>query len=176
MIAVYRHLLVSLLLCCTFSAPALGAGLWLYERGTPEVGTANAGVAARAEDASTAFSNPAGMTRLNTPQFQATFQPLFLDIQFSPGPRTTTSGSPGNADGFIPGMGLFYVHPLGDNWRLGFSVASFFGLGVKYEDDWVGRYYLRESNFLTVSAAPTVAYKINDWFSIGGGVAAVLGK
>jgi long-chain fatty acid transport protein len=159
-----------------FSTPAWGAGLWLYERGTPEVGTANAGVAARAEDASTALSNPAGMTRLNKPQWLASMQSLFLDIQFSPDSRTTTSGSPGNADGFIPGMDLFYVHPIGDKWRFGFSVASFFGLGVKYEDNWVGRYYILESNFLTLSAVPTLAYKINDWLSVGGGLGMVFSE
>ena len=166
----YRHGFLALFLCCTLSTPALGAGLWLYERGTPEVGTANAGVAARAEDASTALGNPAGMTRLDTPQLMAGLQPLFLNTQFSPDSRTTTSGSSGDADSFIPGASCFYVHPLGDRWRLGFSLASFFGLGVKYDDDWVGRYYFQESNFLTLSAAPTVAYKVNDWLSIGGGV------
>ncbi len=170
-----RYLFVALFLCCILTTPAMGAGLWLYERGTPDVGTANAGAGARAEDASTALSNPAGMTRLDTPQWQATLQPMILDIQFSPDSRTTTAGSAGNADGFIPGMGLFYVHPLGDRWRLGFSVASFFGLGVEYEDDWVGRYYIRESDFLTVSATPTVAYRVNDWLSVGGGVSAVYG-
>ena len=44
---------------------AHAGGLWLYEQGTPDVGTANAGMAARAEDAATAFANPAGMTWLD---------------------------------------------------------------------------------------------------------------
>lgn len=169
----YRHGFLTLLLCCLLPSSALGAGLWLYERGTPEVGTANAGVAARAEDASTALGNPAGMTRLDKPQLLASFQSLFLNIQFSPDSRTTTSGSSGDADGFIPGAGFFYVYPLGDRWRFGFSLASFFGLGVEYEDDWVGRYYLQESNFLTLSAVPTLAYRVNDWLSLGGGVGVV---
>jgi long-chain fatty acid transport protein len=172
----YRHGFLTLLLCCLLPSSALGAGLWLYERGTPEVGTANAGVAARAEDAATAISNPAGMTRLNTPQCLGSLQPLFLDVQFSPDSQTTTSGSSGNADGFIPGAGFFYVHPLGDRWRFGFSFASFFGLGVQYEDDWVGRYYVQESDFLTLSAGPTVAYKVNDWLSLGGGVGIVFAE
>ena len=60
------------------------AGLWLYERGAPEVGTANAGVAARAQDAATVVGNPAGMTRLTEPQFMFTVQPLIMDIKFQP--------------------------------------------------------------------------------------------
>ena len=39
-------------------------GLLLYEVGTADVGLASAGYSARAQDASTVFTNPAGMTRL----------------------------------------------------------------------------------------------------------------
>jgi len=45
-------------------------GLYLYEIGTPEVGLASAGWAARAQDASTVFTNPAGMTRLKQSELQ----------------------------------------------------------------------------------------------------------
>jgi hypothetical protein len=42
-------LLIAVAVLVHCSAPAAWAGgLWMYERGTPEVGTANAGVAARA--------------------------------------------------------------------------------------------------------------------------------
>ena len=44
---------------------AQAGGLLLYEFGTAEPGLAAAGYAARAQDASTAFTNPAGMTRLD---------------------------------------------------------------------------------------------------------------
>jgi len=59
---------IALVVCMTLSTPALAAGLWMYEKGTPDVGTANAGAGARTEDASTALNNPAGMTRLDKPQ------------------------------------------------------------------------------------------------------------
>jgi hypothetical protein len=38
------------------------AGFWLYQMGTPDLGTASAGRAALAKDAATMFGNPAGMT------------------------------------------------------------------------------------------------------------------
>ena len=44
---------------------ALAGGLLLYEIGTAEVGLASAGFGARAQDASTVFTNPAGMPRLD---------------------------------------------------------------------------------------------------------------
>jgi long-chain fatty acid transport protein len=47
---------------------AWGGGVWLYEGGTPDLGTAGAGRAALADDAATAGADPAGMTRLDRSQ------------------------------------------------------------------------------------------------------------
>ena len=57
------------------ASPAAAGGLLLYEFGTAEVGLAAAGYAARAQDASTAFTNPAGMTRLEGTQVLAGGEP-----------------------------------------------------------------------------------------------------
>jgi len=152
-------------------APAAWAGgLWMYERGTPEVGTANAGVAARAEDASIAASNPAGMSRLDKMEIMGTLQPVITDMKFQPGPGTTTTGAAGDGGVFLPTGGLFYVQPLGKDWRVGLSVGSYMGLGAKYEDNWVGRYYVQESTFITLDVMPSVSYRVNDWLSIGAGL------
>lgn len=152
------------------------AGLWLYERGTPEAGVANAGVAARADDAATSLNNPAGMTRLDKAQVMVGVQPMILNIQFEPNAGTTTTGAAGNADDVLPALGAYYVQPLGERWRLGFSLASYFGLGVKYEDNWVGRYYVQESVLLTLDATPSVGFKVNDWLSLGAGLPLQYGK
>ena len=45
-------------------------GIELYEIATPDVGLASAGYAARAQDASTLFKNPAGMSLLPGSQFE----------------------------------------------------------------------------------------------------------
>ena len=170
---VLTPLLVLLLAALLVGLPVRAAwagGLWVYEHGTPEVGTANAGTAARAEDASTAANNPAGMARLEKPEVMVTLQPLVTDLQFRPGPGTTTNGPNGDGSLVLPTGGLFYVQPLGKDWRVGLSLGSYSGLGAKYEDDWVGRYYVQESVFLTLSAMPTISYRVTDWLSIGAGL------
>jgi long-chain fatty acid transport protein len=57
---------IYLVLAAAVATPpsAWSAGLMLYEQGTPDVGFASAGQVARAQDASTVFTNPAGMTQL----------------------------------------------------------------------------------------------------------------
>jgi long-chain fatty acid transport protein len=169
-VPVLSVLLAVALLGHGFAPAAWAGGLWMYERGTPEVGTANAGVAARAEDASIAASNPAGMSRLDKMEIMGTLQPVITDMKFQPGAETTTTGAAGDGGVFLPTGGLFYVQPLGKDWRVGLSVGSYMGLGAKYEDNWVGRYYVQESALITLNVMPSVSYRVNDWLSIGAGL------
>ena len=69
-----------LVLGVMISTPSLGraGGLILTEFGTEDVALAGAGWAARAQDASTLFKNPAGMSRLEGNQFQGGLQALYF--------------------------------------------------------------------------------------------------
>jgi long-subunit fatty acid transport protein len=60
-----------------WARPVFAGGFFLYEIGTPDVGLASAGYAARAQDASTVFTNPAGMTMLDNSQLLAGIQPIY---------------------------------------------------------------------------------------------------
>jgi len=147
----------------------------LYELGNPDLGTASAGWAARAQDAATVFTNPAGMTRLNQSELLVGVQPLYLDAEFSPDENTSTTGSDGDASTWLPAGGLYYVYNLMPKLKIGVSAVGYFGLGLEYEDDWVGRYYAQEITLQALGIQPALAYRVNDWLSIGGGVVALYG-
>src|SRR5574341_1071019 len=83
-------------------APLWAGGLWLYEMGTADMGTASAGRAALAQDAATAFGNPAGMTRLDRPELLAGAQLLVSQSEFETGPATTTAGARGTSAASCP--------------------------------------------------------------------------
>jgi len=85
-------------------------------------------------------------------------------------------GNGGNAGGFVPSGGLFYTHSLSQDLKLGFSVGSYLGLGVQYNDDWAGRYYIQKEDFTTAYANGSVGYRVNDWLSVGAGVSVVHGE
>ena len=150
--------------------PALAGGLYLYEVGTPDLGLAAAGYAARAQDASTVFTNPAGMTRLDRPEIQFGIQPLYLDLKFSPDSSTSEAGPDGDPSAWFPAGSLFYVHPVSKDLRLGFGMFGIFGLSLEYEDDWVGRYYLREATLQGLTFLPSIAYRVSPKISIGAGL------
>jgi long-chain fatty acid transport protein len=160
-----------------FSNPASAGGLILYELGTPDVGLASAGYAARAEDASTLFKNPAGMSRFDFNQLQVGAQALYGDLGFVPDPNTTVSGNNGgNPIGWFPGGAIFYVHNISPKWAAGAGAFSYFGLGQQYDQGWVGRYYMQEALLLGLTLMPSVSYKANDWLSLGAGLNAMYGK
>jgi len=155
---------------------AQAGGLFLTEIGTPDVGLAGAGWAARAQDASTLFKNPAGMSLLEGAQFQGGAQLLYGNIGFtSNGNSTPSGGGGGNPIDVFPGASGFYVHPLGDDWRVGLGLFSNFGLGLKYTGEWVGRYYVKDALLAGVSFMPTASYRVNEYLSVGGGVNVMLG-
>jgi long-chain fatty acid transport protein len=156
---------------------AEAAGLWLYEMGTPDLGTASAGRAALAKDAATVFGNPAGMTSLDRPQVLLGLQAAYGDIAFDRDKGATTfgGGNGGNASGFGPGGGLYGVHPLGEKFRLGLWHGSYFGGALKYDSDWSGRYYVTKDDLITLGAGVNAAYRVTDWLSVGGGPFALYG-
>jgi long-chain fatty acid transport protein len=160
------------------TSPAWAGAIWVYESGAPDLGTAAAGRAAMALDASTAFGNPAGMTNLNKTEFVGSLMGIlpsggFRTDQASTFGPWTCSGDVGN---LMPSSSGFFVYKLNDRWRLGGSLTSYIGISANYGDNWAGRYYLQSVTLLTISFTPTIAYKINDWLSIGAGPNIVWGR
>jgi long-chain fatty acid transport protein len=167
--------LIPLALILTMTT-ARAAGLWLYEQGTPDVGTATAGMAARADDAATAFANPAGMTRLKKSQAMVGIQPIYGDMKFDTDSSTFGGGDGGSAVGWVPSGGLFYVHSLSNDLKLGASAGSYLGLGINFNDDWAGRYNVIKNELITAFAQGSVGYRVNDWLSVGAGAGLMYGK
>jgi long-chain fatty acid transport protein len=150
---------------------ANAGGIMLYDFGSPDVGLASAGYAARAQDASTVFTNPAGMSRLEKSQVLGGLQALYGDMEFSPGSATTVAGSDGgNAIGWMPGGSLFAVQKLNQDVSMGFGMLSYFGLTQSFDDDWVGRYFIQESTLMGFTLMPAVSYRVNNHLYIGAGL------
>jgi len=151
-------------------------GFFLYELGTPDVGLASAGYAARAQDASTVFTNPAGMTMLDHSQILTGIQPIYGHLNFAQDKSNTTIGTDGgNALVPLPSGSFFYVYSFNSRLKFGFGSFAYFGGAIEYNLNWVGRYFLQGSTLLGQSFMPAVAYRVSDWLSVGGGINVMLG-
>jgi long-chain fatty acid transport protein len=158
------------------AASAQAGGLWLYEEATPDMGVGGAGRQAAGFDASTASGNPAAMTRLDRTQMAGGFLGLYVDSKFDVKNSSTSGNSGGNAGYLSPAGNMYLVHSVSPDLKFGLGVGSYFGLGVSYSNEWAGKYYVQSGSFTTAAVNPTIAYKIADWLSVGGGVSAVQGK
>ena len=153
-----------------FVAAAHAGGLYLGGFAVTNTGTAGAGANARADDASTAATNPAGMTRLKGTAVSLGAGLLSAYVEFDPSPATTMVGGDGGDQASVaPILSASFVHRASDNVRIGMNVVSFSGSVLDPGNGWVGRYFLQQIEFLTLTALPSVAVRINDRFSIGAG-------
>jgi long-chain fatty acid transport protein len=168
-----------LFLAIVFWAVSVQAsGFAIVEQSVRGLGTAYAGSAALAEDPSTIFYNPAGLTRVSGYQLEAGIHYLIPRAKFKDRGSTHFTGQPlniydnegGDAGeaAFVPN--LYYSHSLTEQLKIGIGFHAPFGLKTEYDRNWVGRYHAVESELQTININPTVAYRINPQWSIGAGV------
>lgn len=149
------------------------AGFGLSEQSGSGLGNAYAGAAAVAEDASTLYFNPAGMTYLQGKQLVGALFAIKPTGHFD---NTGSSGT--GADGgdigswaFLPT--LYYKQELASNLHFGIGISSPFGLKTEYDRDWIGRFQGVKSELKTININPSLAWKMNDQLSLGVGVSAM---
>jgi len=167
--------ILTIVVLLLLSSSGYAGGLYLYEVGVTEVALAGAGFAARADDAMTVFTNPAGMTRLDGRQLEVTVMPIFAQVDFNPDAATNVPGSSGDANAVLPGAGVYYSQKINDKMAWGVSFGGYFGSALDYDDDWVGRYYIDEVTLQAVGLQPAFAYKVSDKLSLGAGIVFLYG-
>lgn len=157
------------------STSAHAAGFYIQESSVSALGSAFAGAASSTSDASAAYFNPALMTSLDKRQLNIGGNMLIpdadLDDTGSGGLSAGGSEPPNPYDAtLVPN--LHFATPITDDkavWA-GLSVIAPFGLASDYGSSWFGRYDSTSTELTVINISPVMAYKINDMFSIGGGV------
>lgn len=180
-----KNISVSLLLAVA-SSSASAAGFAIKEQSITNLGRAFAGSAAAAEDASTIFFNPAGLTYLDRTEVDMGLNYIKPKSEFrndgSSVPdrggaggfsgQALTGGNGGDAghEAFVPNF--YMAHPVNDKVTIGLGITAPFGLVTEYRDDWVGRYFAVKSEMLTVNFNPSIAIQATEKLSLGFGLSA----
>ncbi|MCF6210985.1 MAG: OmpP1/FadL family transporter [Gammaproteobacteria bacterium] len=142
-------------------------GFALIEQGVKGLGNAYAGAAASAEDASTIFFNPAGMTLLDGHQAIVGLHIIQPSTKFSDNGSNTSGGNGGDAADLAVIPNLFLVADINDEVKLGLGISVPFGLGTNYDKDWKGRYQAVETTVEVININPSLAFKVNPQWSVG---------
>ena len=165
------------------SQSTMAAGFAVSAQSAYGMGNAYAGNSAVSSDPSTAFTNPAGIFELTGPAFAVSAALTITQTQYTDQGSLTNPlfgaqpvgledgvGPNENLDGVAPSPGIYYARTLNDKWAVGFAFTVPFATESDYGDDWVGRYHAVETSVRAFDVNPSVAYKINDKVSIGGGI------
>jgi long-chain fatty acid transport protein len=156
-------------------------------QGASGLGTAYAGGAAQAEDASTIFLNPSGIALLDDGQLQNGLTVIFPAARFSNKgshydlPNTPLNGRPisggnGGDPGIIAEIPYLYISqpiirsPSYGDLAIGVGLSVPFGLQTDYTPGWVGRYSALRSKLSTFDVQPTIAYRFWDLLSLGASI------
>lgn len=175
-------------LCLAAVWIAAGAQASGYHFGTQSVtaqSTANA-AAAEAADATTIFTNPAGLTKLEHSEITAAVNMVMPHIRYSEAQATyrngtaVTTDSKGRAattsgkitEDVTVAPHLYGAYKVNDDLTVGVGMYIPFGSKTEYEESSVLRHHLNKLGLTTVAIEPVAAYKLNEQHSVGVGAIA----
>lgn len=164
--------LLPLALSVLASGPAATAGFQLMEQNASGLGNAFAGSAAVAENASTIFFNPAGMTQLREREVSLGVDAVRPSFEFSDKGSSAgaLSGEGDDAGGWAAVPNAYLSWALSKDLYLGLGLSAPFGLQTDYGGSWVGGAQARKFEIKTYNVNPSIAYRVNDKLSLGAGV------
>jgi long-chain fatty acid transport protein len=156
-------------------AQSLGGGFQLNEHGAKGMSQAGA-FAARANDGSAIFFNPAGLGfQSNASVYLGTT--IITPVGSFWGPtQNNTSTKTDNVSLIFTPINAYVVVPAMDRLTVGIGVMNPYGLGSEWNENWVGRFLTVKIELQSFYFNPTVAYRLTDEFSIGAGFSYVLGS
>ena len=146
------------------ASSAWSAGFAVQETSASGMGNAYAGAAAIADDASTLWSNVAGMSRLGSRQVVGALNVVIPSLRFSNNASQPAAFQPLGGDGgsaadtsWIPNF--YLVWPLDPQWALGIGVNAPFGAVSDYDNGWIGRFQELKTDIKSINVNPAVSWK-----------------
>lgn len=170
--SIFGKLTVAAALCSSAimcASTASAAGFQLTEQSVAGMGRAHAGAGIVGDDVSAIHFNPAGMTLLHGLQTTVAGTYVSLDIDYKGLNGATENGRDKPAS--IPAAFLSYQ--VNDSLWLGLAITSPYGMRIRYGSDWAENQRGISGSVTTVDINPNIAWKVNDYISLGGGVSAL---
>lgn len=163
---------LAVMVCVVSAGAANASGFQLLEQNASGLGNAYAGSAAVAEDASTIFFNPAGMTRLQGAELSLGASAIRPSYQYTNANSRSgvLMGEGGDAGGLAALPNAYGSYALNQNLYLGLGIGAPFGLKTEYDNPWVGAAQSLKFDVKTKNLNPSVAWRVSDKLSLGAGL------
>ncbi|MFT4763306.1 MAG: long-chain fatty acid transport protein [Oleispira sp.] len=149
----------------------MAQGFYVDEQSALRLGDAFSGGAAQADDASTAFYNPAGLTRLKQKQLTINLSAISVTSEFS-GASTTLGGATVNgkdvsAEALDVLPSIYFSAPMSEKFVFGAYLNAPYATGTDFGDDSVGRYFATESSITGIDFGTALGFQVSDNLSFG---------
>ncbi|MDK2374188.1 long-chain fatty acid transporter FadL [Serratia fonticola] len=158
------------------SSNVYAAGFQLNEFSAAGLGRAYSGEGAMADTAASGSRNPATMMMFDRPSLTAGAVFIDPDVNIT---GTSPSGRSLDAKNIAPTAwvpNLHYIQPLNDQWAVGASVTSNYGLATEYNEGYTAGSVGGTTDLTTANINLSAAYRLNQHFSFGLGFDAVYAK
>ncbi|MDR3053976.1 MAG: OmpP1/FadL family transporter [Zoogloeaceae bacterium] len=161
----------ALAVAAVFAMPASAGGFQSVEQNASGLGVSYAGAAAVADNASTVYYNPAGLTRLPGAQVSIGLVGALQRYEFdNDGSMGLTGGDGGQAGQWRSLPNAYFSWAAHPDFSLGLGVSSPYSLDLDYDNDWLGRGVGTQARVTSVNINPAVAYRLSDKVSLGFGL------
>ena len=169
-------LLFSVFSFTCYPKTVFGEGFRIIDQSASATGQ-GAAFSAQADDPSALHYNPAGMTQLEGIQFSVGTLLIGGDVEFKSDLGPTVDGDLGGTianpppttfylTAHLPALGLSQL----SNWTVGLGVTTPFALQIEYPEDSLIAPVSTKASLPLMDIKPTLAYKLNEYISIGGGL------
>jgi long-chain fatty acid transport protein len=156
------------------STQTFASAFQLNEHSASGLGRAYSGEAVVADNASVVSRNPAAMTRFDKMALSVAGTYIKPDVDVNgdiyAGPTKLASASESGIapSAFVPAT--YFIQPLNDQWAWGIGIFSNYGLSTEYSDNFNAGSIAGDTELLTVNINPSIAYRVNQQFSVGAGL------
>ncbi|MGL4206376.1 MAG: outer membrane protein transport protein [Aeromonadaceae bacterium] len=151
----------------------------LNEHSASGLGRAFAGEGAIADNAAVLSRNPAAMTLFKRMEVSVagSYVKPNIDLQGREGiPALGISQNQLDANDIAPSAfvpAAYFIQPINDKWAWGLGLFTNYGLSTEFADNYAAGLIGGKTELTTINFNPNLAYRINDQWSIGGGISAI---
>jgi len=164
-----NELILSALLLIPVSAWA--NGFQSLEQNASGLGVSYAGSAVVADNASTIFYNPAGMTLLPESQMSLGFAGVLHRYEFDDDGSFGIQGHDGgNAGHWRVQPNAYFAWTVGSRWVAGLGISSPHASYTDYDSGWIGQSFVSEARLRSTNLNPSLAYRFSRRISLGFGL------
>ncbi|MDZ7277791.1 long-chain fatty acid transporter FadL [Pantoea eucrina] len=159
------------------SSHVYAAGFQLNEFSSIGLGRAYSGEGAMGDTAASASRNPATMALMDRPAFS--IGAVYIDPDVNISGRSPYTGNSLDANNIAPNQwvpNIHYVQPINDQWWVGASVTSNYGLATEFNNNYAAGGLGGKTDLTTANVNLSTAYRLNEHFSFGVGFDAVYAK